>query len=154
MKFNKQLFNIIAYTTIIVLFLFLIFNSLNRQFKFLNNKITFREKILKNSNTIEGFTVQKKPDDLYSLIERKLKSLTEELGNREGLKESKEILKNTKKICDLECAKCMMNMIQEEKGLKTIDLDNLANDDSSENCIKCKKYTALSQSIKNMIDSL
>jgi len=154
MKFNKQLFNIIAYTIIIVLFLFLIFNSLNRQFNFLNNKITFREKILKNSNTIEGFTVQKKPDDLYSLIERKLKSLTEELGNREGLKESKEILKNTKKICDLECAKCMMNMIQEEKGLKSIDLDNLANDDSSENCIKCKKYTALSQSIKNMIDSL
>ena len=45
-------------------------------------------------------------------------------------------------------------MLQENKGLRSINLDNLANDDSSENCMKCKKYTELSKSLQSMIDSL
>ena len=48
----------------------------------------------------------------------------------------------------------MMQMMDENKGSKTIDLDNLADDESSEYCVKCKKYTALSDSIKSMIDNL
>ena len=54
----------------------------------------------------------------------------------------------------MESAKCMMNMLNENKGLKSINLDSVADDDSSDNCIKCKKYTELSKSIQNMIDSL
>ena len=59
-----------------------------------------------------------------------------------------------KEISDLECAKCMMMMMEEHKGVKALDLDKLSEDDSSEMCIKCKNYTALSTSIKNMIDNL
>ena len=58
------------------------------------------------------------------------------------------------KICDLECAKCMVTMIDEHKSLKTIDLENILEDETNENCIKCKKYTELSSSIKSIIDNL
>ena len=153
----------ITYFTLIALFLFIIFYC----FTF-NNKIikvlSFREQINKNSNTIknnnlvEGFSLGgsklKKDDDIFTLIDRKLKGLTEELGGSSGKKEVKEILKKTKEISDLECAKCMMMMIEENKGVKALDLDKLAEDDSSEMCIKCKNYTSLSTSIKNMIDNL
>jgi ribosomal protein L44E len=112
-----------------------------------------------NSKVVEGFGQKneklfKKDDDIFALIDRKLKGLTEELGGDKGKKEVKKILENTKKISDLECAKCMMNMIEENKGLKSVDLDRLAEDDSSEYCLKCKNYTALSGSIKSMIDNL
>ena len=68
--------------------------------------------------------------------------------------EVKEILKNSKKICNLECAKCMMNMIDENKGMKSIDFDNLFDNENEENCIKCKRYTELSNSLQSMIDNL
>ena len=45
-------------------------------------------------------------------------------------------------------------MIEDNKGVKALDLDKLVEDDSSDMCIKCKNYTSLSTSIKNMIDNL
>jgi hypothetical protein len=120
-----------------------------------------RTNLNSNSNVVEGFSIGgrsskkfKEDDDIFVLIDRKLKGLTEELGGEKGQKEVKEILTNTKKICDLECAKCMMNMIEDNKGIKSIDINKLSQDDSSEDCRKCKSYTSLSKSIQNMIDSL
>tara|TARA_B100000424_G_scaffold238283_1_gene204274 strand:- start:5 stop:499 length:495 start_codon:yes stop_codon:yes gene_type:complete len=153
-----------TYFILIALFLFIIFYCFSFNsgiIRYLN----FRKKINLNSNDprnsnnnfVEGFSLgssKVKEDDIYTLIERKLKGLTEELGGSSGKKEIKEILKKTKEISDLECAKCMMTMIEENKGGKAIDLDKLVQDDSSEICIKCKDYTALSTSIKNMIDNL
>jgi hypothetical protein len=48
----------------------------------------------------------------------------------------------------------MMTMINEKKSLKTIDLENLMEDETNENCILCKKYTHLSQSIESIINNL
>jgi hypothetical protein len=137
------------------------------------NRLHFREHTNLNSNInrtsnngslvnpgiVEGFSLGsskkiEKEDDIFVLIDRKLKGLTEELGGSKGTKEVKKILEKTKKISDLECAKCMMMMMEQHKGVKALDLDNLVEDDSSEMCIKCKNYTALSTSIKNMIDNL
>ena len=131
------------------------------KYKVIQN-LSFRDRINQNSNSnsnIEGFGNSnkrriKKDDDIFALIDRKLSGITEELGGDSGKKEVKSVLTNTKKICDMECAKCMMNMMEENKGMRTIDLDKLAEDDSSEYCLKCKRYTELSTSIKNMIDNL
>ena len=153
-----------TYIVLISLFLFIIFYC----FTFNNDLVrylSFRQKINLNSNDpknnknlVEGFSLGgskiKKDDDIFTLIDRKLKGLTEELGGSSGKREVKEILKKTKEISDLECAKCMMMMMEEHKGVKALDLDKLAEDDSSEMCIKCKNYTSLSTSIKNMIDNL
>ena len=48
----------------------------------------------------------------------------------------------------------MMTMIDDNKSGKTIDLDKMIEDEDDENCIKCRKYTDLSDSIKSMIDNL
>ena len=115
---------------------------------------------LVNPSVVEGFSLGssskklEKEDDIFVLIDRKLKGLTEELGGSKGTKEVKKILEKTKKISDLECAKCMMMMIEDNKGVKALDLDALVNDDASDMCLKCKNYTALSTSIKSMIDNL
>ena len=45
-------------------------------------------------------------------------------------------------------------MIEDNKGVKALDLDALVNDESSDMCLKCKNYTSLSTSIKSMIDNL
>ena len=163
MKLDKK--NIIrtGVITIICLILFIMFISVNRKYKFFTNptseykmelKSEEDNKILKQIEGFESFSKTKDDNELSTIIENKLKSLTQELGNKKGLSESKETLKKTKKICDIESTKCMMNMLQENKGLRSINLDNLANDDSSENCMKCKKYTELSKSLQSMIDSL
>jgi len=137
------------------------------------NRLHFREHTNLNSNStrssnngslvnpgiVEGFSLGsskkiEKEDDIFVLIDRKLKGLTEELGGSKGTKEVKKILEKTKKISDLECAKCMMMMIENTKGVKALDLDALVNDDASDMCLKCKNYTSLSTSIKSMIDNL
>ena len=122
-----------------------------------SNKENFNNK--KSTNFTEGFTDNDdsstmKNDDLFKVIENKLKGLVQELGGNEGKIETKKILVSTKKICDLECAKCMMTMISDKKSVKTIDLENILEDETNENCIKCKKYTELSSSIKSIIDNL
>jgi len=123
-----------------------------------SNKENFNNK--KKSDIIEGFTDNNndesamKNGDVFKVIENKLKGLVQELGGNEGKSETKKILVSTKKICDLECAKCMMTMISDKKSLKTIDLENILDDETNENCIKCKKYTELSSQIKSIIDNL
>jgi FtsZ-interacting cell division protein ZipA len=163
MKLDKKNIISIGVISIVCLILFIMFISVNRKYKFFTNPTTgYRmelkseedNKILKQIEGFESFSKTKDDNELTTIIENKLKSLTQELGNKKGLSESKETLKKTKKICDIESTKCMMNMLQENKGLRSINLDNLANDDSSENCMKCKKYTELSKSLQSMIDSL
>jgi hypothetical protein len=136
--------------------------------KTINNEHYFYEKINLNSNKIddnnrdfiEGFigtnssSKDTENDDIYNLIKRKLKSLQEEIGGTTGSKQIKDLLVNTKKISDLECAKCMINMVQDNKGVKSIDIENILSNEDNENCIKCKKYPELSSTIKNMIDGL
>jgi hypothetical protein len=122
-----------------------------------SNKENFISK--KDTKVTEGFSNTTndntmKNDDIFKIIENKLKGLVQELGGNEGKTETKKILVNTKKICDLECAKCMMTMMSEKKAMKTIDLENILADETDENCIKCKKYTELSSSIKSIIDNL
>ena len=160
MKFSNKTYERIAYGLLLVLFIYVILYCFNHKYAVVQN-LSFRKQTNMNSNSkvVEGFGQKneklfKKDNDIFALIDRKLKGLTEELGGDKGKKEVKKILENTKKISDLECAKCMMNMIEENKGLKSIDLDRLAEDDSSEYCLKCKNYTALSGSIKSMIDNL
>jgi hypothetical protein len=163
MKLDYKTLQKTTYFILIALFLFIIiycftFNSGIVRYLSFRQKTNLNSNDPNNSNLVEGFSLGgskvKKDDDIFTLIDRKLKGLTEELGGTSGKREVKEILKKTKEISDLECAKCMMMMMEEHKGVKAFDLDKLAEDDSSEMCIKCKNYTALSTSIKNMIDNL
>ena len=128
---------------IILVIIFIIYSSINNKKNAIINKNVERvieEKYtnIKNSNT-EGYknfgSKKSSENDITNIIENKLKALTQELGNSSGIKESKETLKKTKKICDMESAKCMMNMLNENKGLKSINLDNVADDDSSESIV-------------------
>ena len=168
MKTNNYTFITYGLLTLLIIFIYSI--SFKYKFKtaqqlsfrsFTNvnsNKENFNDK--KNTTIKEGFTDENdsssttKNGDIFKVIENKLKGLVQELGGNEGKTETKKILLNTKKICDLECAKCMMTMLSDNKSLKTINLENILDDETDENCIKCKKYTELSTSIKSIIDNL
>ena len=88
------------------------------------------------------------------MIDNKLRGLTLELGGNEGRNETKKILTSTKKICDMECAKCMMAMLNDKKSINTINFEGILDDETDENCIKCKKYSELSTSITSIINNL
>jgi hypothetical protein len=164
---NNNDYTFITYGLLTLLIIFIYSISFKYKFK-TAQQLSFRSFTNLNSNkenfsgkqdnisTKEGFasTDTTKNDDVFKVIENKLKGLLEELGGNEGKSETKKILVNTKKICDLECAKCMMTMINDKKSVKTIDLENILEDETNENCIKCKKYTELSSSIKSIIDNL
>jgi len=167
---NTNNYTFITYGLLVLLIIFIYSLTFKYKFKtaqqlsfrgFTNansNKENFNNK--KKSDIVEGFTDDydnasvTKNDDVFKVIENKLKGLVQELGGNEGKTETKKILVSTKKICDLECAKCMMTMISDKKSLKTIDLENILDDETDENCIKCKKYTELSSHIKSIIDNL
>lgn len=167
MKTNNYTFITYGLLTLLIIFIY----SISFKYKFKtaqhlsfrtitnvnSNKENFNTK--EDSKVTEGFSSTTndntmKNDDIFKIIENKLKGLVQELGGTEGKSETKKILVNTKKICDLECAKCMMTMMSEKKSMKTIDLENILADETNENCIKCKKYTELSSSIKSIIDNL
>ena len=155
MKFNSDLFYNIIYVILFILLFLVIFYTYDFKRYVAKNLIKendiiieYFEGMFNNKTSIES------DDSIFTLINRKLESLEKELGGSNGKKDIKNILKKTKQVCDLECSKCMMNMINKNKNVKTIDLDSLVEDDSSSDCIKCKNYTELSNSIKNMIDSL
>jgi hypothetical protein len=168
MKTNNYTFITYGLLTLLIIFIY----SLSFKYKFKTaQQLSFRGFTNENSNKEnfnnkkdsiikEGFTYDDndtsttKNGDVFKVIENKLKGLLQELGGNEGKSETKKILVNTKKICDLECAKCMMTMISDKKSVKTIDLENILDDETNENCIKCKKYTELSTSIKSIIDNL
>jgi hypothetical protein len=163
MKTNNYTFITYGLLTLLIIFIY----SISFKYKFKTaQQLSFRGFTNANSNKEnfdnikEGFTDETdsnntmKNGDVFKVIENKLKGLVQELGGTEGKTETKKILLNTKKICDLECAKCMMTMLSDNKSLKTIDLENILDDETDENCIKCKKYTELSTSIKSIIDNL
>jgi hypothetical protein len=162
MKTHNYTFITYGLLTLLIIFIY----SISFKYKFKTAQhLSFRSITNVNSNAkkdtkvTEGFSNTTndntmKNDDIFKIIENKLKGLVQELGGNEGKTETKKILVNTKKICDLECAKCMMTMMSEKKSMKTIDLENILADETDENCIKCKKYTELSSSIKSIIDNL
>ena len=160
MNFTMEMYKNIAYAVLAVLFIVIIFSCFNFQQRVVQN-LSFREVTNLNSNK-EGFTSNrnlkenkyKTDDNLLKMIENKLRGLTEELGGSEGKKEVKSLLTNTKKIVNLECAKCMMNMLDDNKGAKSINVESLIEDENSDNCVKCKKYTELSDTINSMINNL
>jgi ribosomal protein L44E len=166
MNSSLELYKNIAYGVLAILFIIIIFSCFNYKQRVVQN-LMFRENTNVNSNiegfnsNIEGFTNSKlkenkynKDENIIKIIENKLRALTEEIGGSEGKKEVKSILTNTKKIINLECAKCMMTMLDENKGGKSIDFDKLLDEENDENCTKCKKYTELSSTINSMIDNL
>lgn len=160
MNFTMEMYKNIAYAVLAVLFIVIIFSCFNFQQRVVQN-LSFREETNLNSNK-EGFTSNrnlkenkyKTDDNLLKMIENKLRGLTEELGGSEGKKEVKSLLTNTKKIVNLECAKCMMNMLDDNKGAKSINVESLIEDENNDNCVKCKKYTELSDTINSMINNL
>ena len=171
---NNNFYSLITYILLSILIIFIF--SLTFKYKFkMAQQLSFRSLTNQNSNALnaknanpinihknfkEGFveglknSTKTDNDDIFKIIENKLKGLVQELGGDAGKTETKKILTNTKKICDLECAKCMMTMMNDKKSLKTIDLENIMDDDTNDNCIKCKKYTELSTSIQAIINNL
>jgi hypothetical protein len=161
-------YSFISYVLLSILIIFIFSLSFNYKFKTAQN-FSFRSLTNQNSNATnikEGFSFNNseakvtdnaskvETQSLFKIIDNKLKGLMQELGGEEGNAETKKLLTSTKKICDLECAKCMMAMISDKQSLKTIDLENLMEDETNENCILCKKYTHLSQSIDSIISNL
>ncbi len=165
---RNDLYSFITYTLLTILLIFIF--SLTFKYKFKTaQQLSFRALTNQNSNAskgninnqtnvIEGFSTTNSSkvdnDDIFKMIDNKLKGLVQELGGDKGKSETKKILANTKKICDLECAKCMMTMITDKKSIKTINLENILDDETDDNCIKCKKYTELSTSIQSIINNL
>ena len=167
---NNNLYTFITYFLLMLLIIFIF--SLSFKYKFKNaQRLSFRSLTNKNSNAPikenysnvkEGFKEglnesdysKKESDSIFRMIDNKLKGLSLELGGNEGKAETKKILTSTKKICDLECAKCMMAMLNEKKSINSINIEGVLDDETDENCIKCKKYTALSTSITSIIDNL
>ena len=174
---NNNFYSVITYILLSILIIFIFILSFKYKFK-TAQQLSFKTNQNSNANPInanpinanpinanprnfkegfvEGLKNSKKTDndDIFKIIENKLKGLVQELGGDAGKTETKKILTNTKKICDLECAKCMMTMMNDKKSLKTIDLENIMDDDTNDNCIKCKKYTELSTSIQSIINNL
>jgi len=165
---NSNNFTFIGYALLSILIIFIFSLSFKYKFKTAQN-YSFRSLTNQNSNATnikEGFSFNNsenkvtnnaskvETESLFKIIDNKLKGLMQELGGEEGNTETKKLLTSTKKICDLECAKCMTSMISEQKSLKTIDLENIMSDETNENCLKCRKYTELSKSIDSIINNL
>ena len=165
---NSNNFTFIGYALLSILIIFIFSLSFKYKFKTAQN-FSFRSLTNQNSNATnvkEGFSFNNteskvtnnaskvETESLLKIIDNKLKGLMQELGGEEGNADTKKLLTSTKKICDLECAKCMTSMISEQKSLKTIDLENIMNDETNENCLKCRKYTELSKSIESIINNL
>jgi hypothetical protein len=169
---NNNLYSFITYLflTILIVVIF----SLSFKYKFKSaQKLSFRSLTNKNSNAVikenynnmnikegfkEGLTEsnynKNETDSIFKMIDNKLRGLTLELGGNEGRSETKKILTSTKKICDMECAKCMMAMLNDKKSINSINIEGILDDETDENCIKCKKYSALSTSITSIINNL
>jgi hypothetical protein len=119
-------------------------NNNDREYTSFKEGFSVREGFTFNTNTV-------KDDDLDTCIERKLNSLKTECGNIDDMK---NIFDNAKKACNLEAAKCMMNILSANKNSKTIDLENILNDRDNKDCKRCRDYTELSEKLKDIIDNL
>ena len=169
---NNNLYSFITYLLLTILIVVIF--SLSFKYKFKSaQKLSFRSLTNKNSNASikenynnmnikegfkEGLTEsnynKNETDSIFKMIDNKLRGLTLELGGNEGRNETKKILTSTKKICDMECAKCMMAMLNDKKSINTINFEGILDDETDENCIKCKKYSELSTSITSIINNL
>jgi len=167
---NNNLYSFITYLLLTILIVVIF--SLSFKYKFKSaQKLSFRSLTNKNSNASikenydnmkEGFKEglnesnynKNETDSIFKMIDNKLRGLTLELGGNEGRNETKKILTSTKKICDMECAKCMMAMLNDKKSINTINFEGILDDETDENCIKCKKYSELSTSITSIINNL
>ena len=155
MTFKTELYKKIAHVVLALLFIGIICSCFTFQRRVVQN-LSFRENTNLNSNR-EGFgnkDQDNKDADLIKLIENKLKGLQEELGGKTGIKEVKEVLINTKKIVNLEGAKCIINMIEDNKGGRSIDIEKLLGDDNEDNNVKCEKYSTLSSAITDILENL
>lgn len=159
MNFTMEMYKNIAYIILGILFIIIIFNCFNYQKRVVHN-LSFRDTINLNSNK-EGFVSNRlkenkynQDDSLFKMIENKLRGLSEEIGGSNGRKDVKNLLEKTKKIVNLECAKCMMDILDNNKGARTMDIERLIEDENDENCHKCKKYTELSNTLNSMINNL
>jgi hypothetical protein len=171
---NNNLYSFITYLLLSILIVVIFTLSFKYKFKSAQ-KLSFRSLTNKNSNASikenynnmkeglkegfkEGLTEsnynKNETDSIFKMIDNKLRGLTLELGGNEGRSETKKILTSTKKICDMECAKCMMAMLNDKKSINSINIEGILDDETDENCIKCKKYTALSTSITSIINNL
>jgi hypothetical protein len=154
---NSELYKKISQAILAILFVGIIVSCFTFQYRVVQN-LSFRDKINTNSNQ-EGFSNKgkkdkKESDDLIELMNKKLKGLTEEMGGASGLKELKSFLTNTKKVVNIEGAKCIIDMINEQKGGMSIDVNNLLTDDDTDKNIKCKKYTELSKMLDGFIENI
>ena len=155
MSFKTELYKKIAHVVLALLFIGIICSCFTFQRRVVQN-LSFRENTNLNSNR-EGFgnkDKDNKDSDLIKLIENKLKGLQEEMGGKSGIKEIKEVLTNTKKIVNLEGAKCIINMIEDNKGGRSIDIEKLLSDDNEDNNVKCEKYSTLSSAITDILENL
>ena len=116
-----------------------------------------------NSNTREGFTVREgfnfekdkeNEETVDECIARKVASLKTELGGIQGIRDIKKTLENAKQICDYEATKSMLNLISANKTSKTVNFEDLLNDNENKDCTRCKDYTDLSSKLKDMIDNI
>ena len=170
MEFKSKNLETIAYTSLIIILLILFISLALNHSNFNKNKLDFRKMTNQNSN-IEGFKNNKqqtKPknsktslstmdidtDTLLSRVDKHLKTLTTDLGNPKEVKQTRDILKKTKTISDIESSKCIMKLLDDNSDKKDFDIEDLINNDYDKNCQKYKKYTALSQSLQSIINSI
>ena len=170
MEFKNKNLETIAYTSLIIILLILFISLALNHSNFNKNKLDFRKMTNQNSN-IEGFKNNKqqtKPknsktslstmdidtDTLLSRVDKHLKTLTTDLGNPKEVKQTRDILKKTKTISDIESSKCIMKLLDDNSDKNDFNIEDLINNDYDKNCQKYKKYTALSQSLQSIINSI
>tara|TARA_Y100000591_G_scaffold46852_1_gene35242 strand:+ start:13530 stop:14018 length:489 start_codon:yes stop_codon:yes gene_type:complete len=162
MQFKNSQLQFICYAILGFFALIIIINSFNIKNNIINTMYGMQNFNAYNTgdyqlNTREGFTSSKsiKDDSIDECINRKINSTRDELGGDKGCKDVKKILTDVKKSCNLEGAKCMMNLLSSNKSSKTINLEKIINNDNDDDEInKYKQYTELSTSLQNIIDNI
>ena len=162
MQFKNSQLQFICYTVLAFFALIIIINSFNIKNNIINTMYGRQNFNAYNKddyqlNVREGFTSSKsiKDDSIDECINRKINSTRDELGGDKGCKDVKKILEDVKKSCNLEGAKCMMNLLSSSKTSKTINLEKIINNDNDNDEInKYKQYTELSTSLQNIIDNI
>ena len=162
MQFKNSQMQFIAYALLGFFAVLILVNSFNIKNNILNTMYGIENINAYNSgeyqlNVKEGFTSKKsiKDDSMDECINRKINSTRDELGGDKGCKDVKKVLTDVKQACNLEGAKCMMNLLSTYKSSKTINLDKLLNEDNNDDEIKkYKQYTGLSTSLQGIIDNI
>jgi len=174
MEFKNIKIEKIAYITLIITLLILFISLALNHNNLDRNRLNFRKITNLNSN-IEGFNNKNNKekdkinennsntslnsseidtDTLLSTLDKHLKSLVLDLGNPKQVKQTREILKKTKRITDIESSKCIMKLLDENSEKKDFNIEDILSNDYDPNCQKYKKHTALSQSLQTIINSI